>query len=98
LKTNERVQAEEVTETQLHMYALGYQELAGRAADYVEIYELDQGKQKRRPVDDEFIAEVKTNVRRAAKALRENSLVPAPRAQTCNACDYTSLCSSAVVR
>ena len=40
LKSSDRAQAEDVTETQLHVYALGYQELTGRAADYVEIYEL----------------------------------------------------------
>jgi DNA helicase-2/ATP-dependent DNA helicase PcrA len=38
LKSSERVQAEEVTEAQLHVYALGYQELTGRRPDYVEIY------------------------------------------------------------
>ena len=45
LKSNDRAQAEAVTETQLHVYALGYQELTGRRADYVEIYELDDQKQ-----------------------------------------------------
>jgi len=38
LKSNDRAQPEEVTETQLHVYALGYQELTGRSADFVEIY------------------------------------------------------------
>jgi DNA helicase-2/ATP-dependent DNA helicase PcrA len=97
LKTNERTQAEEVTKTQLHMYALGYQGLTGRVADYVEIYELEDGKQKRRAVDDQLLTEVKRNVRRAAKALRENSLPPTPGKQTCKTCDYTRLCSSAIV-
>ena len=66
LKSNDRAQAEAVTETQLHIYALGYQELTGRPADYVEIYELDEQKQKRRSVDDDFIADVKRDVRAAA--------------------------------
>jgi DNA helicase II / ATP-dependent DNA helicase PcrA len=39
LKSSDRAQAEEVTETQLHVYALGYQELTGKRADYVEIYQ-----------------------------------------------------------
>ena len=54
LKSTERAQAEDVTETQLHIYALGYQELTGRAADYVEIYELDTQKPKTRSVDEDF--------------------------------------------
>jgi DNA helicase-2/ATP-dependent DNA helicase PcrA len=95
LKSSERAQAEEVTETQLHIYALGYQELTGRDADYVEIYELDEQRQKRRSVDSEFIDDVKRDVRRAAGALRANQLGPAPKPTTCGACDYRKLCSSA---
>ena len=77
LKSNDRVQAEDVTEAQLHVYALGYQELTGRRPDFVEIYELDERKRKPRSVDDDFIDEVKSGVRRAAKALRGGTLAPA---------------------
>jgi DNA helicase-2/ATP-dependent DNA helicase PcrA len=94
LKSNDRAQAESVTETQLHIYALGYQELTGRPADYVEIYELDEQKQKRRSVDDDFIADVKRDVRGAAKALRENILPTKPSTKTCGQCDYCNLCSA----
>jgi DNA helicase-2/ATP-dependent DNA helicase PcrA len=96
LKSNERAQAEAVTETQLHIYALGYQELTGRRADYVEIYELDEQKQKRRSVDDEFIDDVKRDVRGAAGALRRNELPPKPERRTCGRCDYCNLCSAAI--
>ena len=96
LKSTDRAQAEEVTETQLHIYALGYQELTGRPADYVEIYELDEQKQKRRSVDDDFIADVKRDVRAAAAALRSNDLPPKPHKKTCGACDYRHLCSAAI--
>jgi DNA helicase II / ATP-dependent DNA helicase PcrA len=95
LKSNHRAQAEVVTETQLHIYALGYQELTGRRADYVEIYELDDQKQKRRSVDDDFIGDVKRDVRTAAAALRGNDLPPKPSRRTCDQCDYRHLCSSA---
>jgi len=96
LKSNDRAQTEMVTETQLHIYALGYQELTGRSADYVEIYELDDQKQKRRSVDDDFIADVKRDVRTAAAALRTNNLPPKPRGQSCGQCDYRRLCSAAI--
>jgi DNA helicase-2/ATP-dependent DNA helicase PcrA len=96
LKSNERAQAEAVTETQLHIYALGYQELTGRPADYVEIYELDDQKQKRRSVDDEFIADVQRDVKASAQALRTNQLPPKPHKKTCGQCDYCKLCSAAV--
>jgi len=96
LKSTDRAQAESVTETQLHIYALGYQELTGRPADYVEIYELDELKQKRRSVDNEFIADVKRDVLTAATDLRGNQLTAKPAAAKCTKCDYCRLCSAAV--
>ena len=96
LKSTERAQAEEVTETQLHIYALGYQELTGRDADYVEIYELDEQKAKTRSVDEEFIEDVKRDVGEAAHALRQNRLEPRPQRRSCSVCDYRNLCSAAV--
>ncbi|MBU2730092.1 ATP-dependent helicase [Acidithiobacillus caldus] len=96
LKSNDRAQAEAVTETQLHIYALGYQELTGRPADYVEIYELDEQKQKKRSVDNDFIEDVKRDVRGAAMALRRNELTPNPHKKTCGQCDYCNMCSAAI--
>ncbi len=96
LKSSDRAQREEITESQLHVYALGYQELTGRRADYVETYELDHQKQIRRPVGDEFMEDVKREVHAAAKALRDNRLGPNPTKKTCGRCDYCNLCSAAV--
>jgi DNA helicase II / ATP-dependent DNA helicase PcrA len=96
LKSSERAQADSVTETQLHIYALGYQELTGRPADYVEIYELDDQRQKTRSVDDEFIADVKRDVQGAANGLRQNHLPPKPEKTICGRCDYCNLCSAAI--
>jgi DNA helicase-2/ATP-dependent DNA helicase PcrA len=95
LKSSERAQAEEVTETQLHIYALGYQQLTGRRADYVETYELDNQVQKARSVDDEMLAEIAGKVKDAANALRINALPPKPHIKTCTVCDYCDLCSAA---
>src|SRR6516165_9207974 len=53
LKSNHRAQPEDVTENQLLIYALGYQELTGKRADYVEIYELEERKRRPRSIDDE---------------------------------------------
>lgn len=94
LKSNDRSQAEDVTEAQLHVYALGYQDLTGRRPDYVEIYELDEGKRKPRSVDDDFIADVKTKVRDAAGALREGTLPAAAAPPKCRRCDYRGMCTA----
>jgi DNA helicase-2/ATP-dependent DNA helicase PcrA len=94
LKSTNRAQAEEVTETQLHIYALGFQELTGRRPDYVEIYELDERKRKPRAVDDDFIADVITKTREAAVALRTSVLPAVSAAEKCTGCDYRGMCTA----
>lgn len=94
LKSSDRAQPEEVTETQLHVYALGYEELTGRRADYVEIYELDERKRKPRSVDDDFIDDVKERVRDAAQALRQGTMPATATAQKCRKCDYRGMCTA----
>ena len=94
LKSSDRAQVEDVTETQLHVYALGYQDLTGRRPDYVEIYELDERKRKPRSVDDDFIQDVKTRTRDAATALRTGALPAAPAAKKCATCDYRGMCTA----
>lgn len=94
LKSTDRAQPEQVTETQLHIYALGYQELTGRRPDFVEIYELDEGKRKPRSVDDDFLNDVRRDVRRAAEALRTSTLPATPAQKKCATCDYRGMCSA----
>jgi len=94
LKSNDRAQTEDVTEHQLHIYALGYEELTGKRADFVEIYELDERKRKPRSVDTDFIEDVKDKVGAAAQALRQNTMPPHASAATCGKCDYVGMCSA----
>ena len=94
LKSSDRAQAEDVTEAQLHIYALGYKDLTGRRPDYVETYELDERKRKPRSVDDEFIEDVRYKTRAAAAALRASALPAAPAAEKCSTCDYLGMCTA----
>lgn len=94
LKSNDRAQAEDVTETQLHVYALGYQNLTGRRPDYIETYELDERKRKPRSVDDDFIADVKVKTRGAASALLSGNLPVTPTPKKCGSCDYRGMCTA----
>jgi DNA helicase-2/ATP-dependent DNA helicase PcrA len=94
LKSSDRTQTEDVTEAQLHVYALGYQDLTGRRPDYVEIYELDERKRKPRSVDDDFIVEVKSRTHEAANALRTGRLPAAPSTKKCATCDYRGMCTA----
>ena len=94
LKSSDRVQTEEVTEAQLHVYALGYRDLTGRRPDFVEIYQLEERKRKPRSVDDDFIDDVKNKVREAATALRTSTLPANPSQKKCGTCDYRGMCSA----
>ncbi len=93
LKTSARSQAEAVTETQLHLYALGYEQLTGRQADFVETYELEEGRSKPRPVSATLHQTVQKNVMRAARALRGNAFPTTPSRETCATCDYLRMCA-----
>ena len=97
LKSSERAQAEDVTEAQLHVYALGYETLTGRRPDFVEIYELDGRKRKPRSVDDAFISDVKAKVRDAATALRTSTLPQVSAPSKCANCDYRGMCAAGCV-
>ena len=93
LKSSDVAQEETMTERQLHVYALGYQELTGRDADLVEIYELDSQTRKPRSIDDHFIDEVKSEVATAASAMRLSFFPPKPSPKRCRSCDLSGLCA-----
>jgi DNA helicase II / ATP-dependent DNA helicase PcrA len=92
-KSTERAQEEEVTSTQLHIYALGYKELTGKSADLIEIYNLDHGITKREEVDSELEQQILEQTKQAGAALRANLL---PRLETwshaCGGCDLVGIC------
>jgi len=95
MKASDMAQLEKTTEQQLHIYAVGYEQLTGRRADLVEIYELDTQTRKVRAVDDGFVQEVKTQITGAATALKANDLPARPSIGRCKACDMCQICQSA---
>ncbi len=97
LKSSERAQDESLTEDQLHIYALGYEELTGSSADYVEIYELDDQRRKIRTVDETFMADVRRKVKSAADDLRQGRFQATPNREACGNCDFRRLCPDALV-
>jgi DNA helicase II / ATP-dependent DNA helicase PcrA len=96
-KSTERSQAEDVTRDQLHVYAVGYQELMGKSADLIEVLNLDEkGKTTREPVDTPLLTAVREKIRKAGEGLRSNQL---PRHEdwvehACGSCDLVGLCRS----
>lgn len=98
LKSTQRAQAEELTDAQLHIYALGYRELTGRDADFVETYELDTQTRRPRAVDEDLITEVVGRVQSTAASLRTNLFPPRPGELQCGRCDFNRLCTAAACR
>ncbi|MEP6495655.1 MAG: PD-(D/E)XK nuclease family protein, partial [bacterium] len=94
-KSTERAQAENVTRDQLHVYAVGYQELTGKSADLIEVLNPDEkGRTTREPVDAPLLTAVRDKIRDAGVALRSNQL---PRFETwnkgtCGSCDLVGVC------
>ncbi|MGH3098294.1 MAG: PD-(D/E)XK nuclease family protein [Streptosporangiales bacterium] len=93
-KSTDRAQAEEVTRDQLHVYAVGYQELTGDGADLIEVLNLDEeGASTREEVEESLLAGVRDEIRQAGDALRASHL---PRLESwcshCDRCDLAGLC------
>jgi DNA helicase-2/ATP-dependent DNA helicase PcrA len=95
MKASDMAQPERTTEQQLHIYAVGYEQLTGKRAEYVEIYELDTQTRKARTVDDGFVDEVKSQIKAAAVALKLNQLPARPAVARCKSCDVCQICQSA---
>jgi DNA helicase II / ATP-dependent DNA helicase PcrA len=94
-KSTDRAQEENVTRQQLHIYAMGYQQLTGSSADLVEIYNLDEGAgvSKRELVDEAMLRTTEVAIVAAGRDIRNNHLC---RVERCNGCDFTGICRSDV--
>jgi DNA helicase-2/ATP-dependent DNA helicase PcrA len=94
-KSTDRAQAEDVTRDQLHVYAVGYQELTGTSADLIEVLNLDEkGKTTREPVDGSLLSSTRDRIKEAGEALRMNALPRLPEwdEHRCGTCDVVGLC------
>lgn len=99
-KSSDRTQAEEVTDLQLHVYALGYEQTEDEEVSAVVVTNLDELDADRvMPVTDRSLADAERAVRRVAGLLRSNDLPKDPRGHTeqearatCEGCDLQVLC------
>ncbi|KAA1250177.1 ATP-dependent helicase [Mycobacterium simiae] len=93
-KSTDRAQPEDVTRDQLHVYAVGYEELTGQNADLIEVLNLDEvGKSTREEVEQSLLTEVKARIKSAGESLRSSNLNRlASWCSTCASCDLVGLC------
>jgi len=75
-KSTDRAQAEDVTRDQLHVYALGYQELTGASADLIEVLNLDaDAKDTREAITGAVLEDIQERIVPLANDIRENQFV-----------------------
>lgn len=93
-KSTERAQDEDVTRQQLHVYAMGYQDLTGSGADLIEVLNLDErAKSTREVIDDDLLAETRETIVTAGGQLRDNDLpAHAKWCESCDRCDLAGIC------
>jgi DNA helicase-2/ATP-dependent DNA helicase PcrA len=93
LKSTHRAQAEALTETQLRLYALGYEALTGQWPARTEIWELDALETHAGVVDRSVIDEVQAQVRTVADKIRRADFEANPEASRCAGCSLRGLCA-----
>lgn len=96
LKSNRRAQAESLTETQLRLYALGYEALTGALPQRTEIWELDDLTEHGAELDRAVIDEVRSVVADVARRIRGGDFAPNPEPARCASCAMRSLCAARV--
>lgn len=69
-KTANKEVRESINKEQLKIYALGYQELTGAKADYMEVYQLDSENRARESITDSMMEEVRTDIKDATANIR----------------------------
>lgn len=93
-KSTVRAQAEDVSRDQLHVYAVGYQQLTGENADLIEVLNLDKdAKSTREEVDASLLGSVGARITEAGGKLRTNHLLPhSAWCGACSTCDFKAMC------
>ncbi|WP_433900446.1 ATP-dependent helicase [Sphingobacterium puteale] len=96
-KSKDDIQTKEITMEQLSMYAVGYKELTGEVADYLQIFSLDEVQHRKhtQPLANEKIAEIKTKIIKSANDIRGNKLAKTYNVKACASCYQRKLCSGA---
>jgi DNA helicase-2/ATP-dependent DNA helicase PcrA len=73
-KSTSDAQQYQASHDQLALYALGYQELTGEKADFLEIYNLDDNTPNREELKIEDLSEIRHKIKEAADKIRDNHL------------------------
>jgi len=94
-KSSADVQTRDITMGQLSLYALGYQDLTGEKADFLEIYNLDE--ELPHPDKQELLVDdmdtIRLSIIDSANQIRANNFIKTCEDSVCDGCYHTKLCS-----
>jgi DNA helicase II / ATP-dependent DNA helicase PcrA len=98
-KSKEGAQAQDLTMEQLALYALGYQELTGRQADMLQIFNLDEDTPSKltQRLQNDKVADLKIKIVDSANEIRLNNLDKTCEVKICKTCYHRPLCSGAKI-
>ncbi len=96
-KSNDQVQTKQITEHQLILYALGYKELVGKNADYIQVYDVENNKlEHKTKVDESLLKETQDKIQSAAETIRKQELKRINKKSVCSECFQNRLCSARI--
>ena len=86
-------QKKDITMEQLSLYAIGYQELAGENAHFLQIYNMDKNYPDTREIEINDLDIMRKKIVSAAEAIRINELPKTSKEKYCNNCRLDKVCS-----
>jgi len=94
-KSTKEAQTKEISMEQLSLYALGYKELTGDNADFLQIFNLDEESHSKttQKLENSRLEEIKKRIIDSANEIRQNNLTKTCDVINCESCYHISLCS-----
>lgn len=94
-KSAEDAQKYDVSMEQLSLYAIGYQELSGEKADFLQVYNMDKNYPDTKEIQIDDLDEMKRKIVSAADRIRHNDLPKTSYSKNCKECRLVKVCSKA---
>jgi len=95
-KSAEDAQKYDVSMEQLSLYAIGYQELSGEKADFLQVYNMDKNYPDTKEIQIDDLDAMKLKIVSAAEAIRVNNLPKTKQNKNCKDCRLVKVCSGSV--
>lgn len=92
-KSAEDAQKYDVSMEQLSLYAIGYEELSGEKADFLQVYNMDKNYPDTKEIQIDDLDAMKVKIVSAADSIRQNNLPKTKSEKNCRECRLVKVCS-----